>query len=135
MKAQKMLVWLTVVNLVMLVVQLASVPAWASPDILRGRALEIVDAQGRVRASLGILPAAPADGTSAGRPIPETVILRLMNTEGRPAVKVSTSDEGSGVSFTGDARTHETYVSLGSSGRTSMLKLKNEDGREQILKP
>jgi hypothetical protein len=107
----------------------------ASTDVVpvsRGRALEIVDAQGRVRASLSILPAEAGAQQTA---YPETTILRLMNTKGRPAIKVATSDEGSGMSLTGGADSRGTYVTPGSSGTTSQVKIKNEDGREQLLKP
>ena len=84
---------------------------------------------------IGILPATPAGRAPGGEAIPETVILRLMNTHGRPAVKLATSDQGAGISLTGSFDSHETYVTLGSSGRTSQLKLRNEDGRQQLFKP
>jgi hypothetical protein len=58
-----------------------------------------------------------------------------MNAHGRPAVKISTFDEGSGMSLTGSAESHETYVTLGSSGKTSLVKIRNEDGREKLVTP
>jgi hypothetical protein len=126
---------ITVLNLMLLVVllaQLRPVTAKEPAPVLRGRALEIVDERDRVRASISVFPA----GKSAnGDTSPETVLLRLINGEGRPAIKISTSDTGSGMSITSGAGTHETYVSLGSSGPNSVIKLRNEDGREQILKP
>jgi hypothetical protein len=137
MRLQRVALATTVLNLVLLlglVSQLRSVAAQDAAPVLRGRALEIVDAQGRVRASLGILPP-PADRTSAGQADPETVILRLIDVHGRPAVKIATSDEGSGLSLTGRFDTHETYVSMASSGTSSQLKLRNENGREQLFKP
>jgi hypothetical protein len=138
MKLQRMLVVLTAANLVLLGFLLTrggAVSAQNDSAVLRGRALEIVDAQGRVRASLSILPATPADATSAGQAYPETVILRLMNTRGRPAVKISTSDQGSGLNVTGSADSLETYVTMTSSGNSSQLKVRNEDGRQQLIKP
>lgn len=135
MKIQKLLIALTVANLLLLVFLLAQTgPASAqnTAAVLRGRALEIVDDRGRVRASLQIYPA----GKSAnGDAFPETVLLRLINGLGRPAIKISTTDEGAGMSIASGAGTHETYVTLGSHGPNSQIKLRNEDGREQILKP
>ena len=138
MVLQRSLITLTAANLVLLVFLLArgsSMAAQNDTAVLRGRALEIVDARGRVRASLGILPATPADATSAGQAYPEMVILRLMNTRGRPAVKISASDQGSGLSVTGSADSHETYVTVASSGESSQLKLRDEDGRQQVIRP
>ena len=45
------------------------------------------------------------------------------------------SDEGAGLSLTGSFDTHETYVTVGSSGRSSQLELRNEDGRQHLFKP
>ena len=131
MKIQRIAVILTAINLVLLVFLLAQLqPAWAqdTAQVLRGRSLEIVDEQGRIRAFLGTLP--------SGDTFPETVILRLMDPKtGRPSAKFSTSEEGSGLSLAGRSGTRETYLSLNAEGTTSSLKLKNEDGREQLLRP
>ncbi len=93
MRIQRVLIVLTLVNLMVLIFMLAAMrPAVAqgAAPVLRGRSLEIVDDQGRVRASLSVLPA----GTSAhGDPYPETVLLRLITEQGRPSVKVSASEE------------------------------------------
>lgn len=135
MKTERSLVLLTLANLVVLVCALATMrPAVAqgAPPVLRGRALEIVDEQGRVRASLTVLPA----GTSAkGDRYPETVLLRLITERGRPSVKIGASEEEAGISLAGPTGTSNTYVILESKGTSSSLKLRNEDGREQIVKP
>ena len=100
--------------------------------MLRGRALEIVDDQGRVRASLSVLPA----GTSAhGDRYPETVLLRLITERGRPSVKISTSEEAAGLSLAGPSSTRNTYVILEAKGTASSLRMKDENGREQTVKP
>ena len=61
MAAQRLVVALTVANIVVLVLTAAQLvgPAFAQTEapVLRGRALEIVDEQGRVRASINVLPA------------------------------------------------------------------------------
>jgi hypothetical protein len=135
MKVHRFLVVLTLVNLVVLIFTLAAMrPAVAQgvTPVLRGRSLEIVDDQGRVRASLSVLPA----GTSAhGDHYPETVLLRLITERGRPSVKISTSEESAGVSLAGPSNTKDTYVILEAKGTASALKMKNENGREQIVKP
>ena len=135
MKIQRFLVLLTLVNLAALMFTLATMrPAVAQgvTPVLRGRSLEIVDDQGRVRASLSVLPA----GTSAhGDRYPETVLLRLITEQGRPSVKISTSEEAAGVSLAGPSNTRDTYVILEAKGTASSLKMKSENGREQIVKP
>ena len=135
MKTQRFLTILTVLNVVVLVFAIAERRVAAAPGVaplLRGRALEIVDEQGRVRASLRVLPA----GTSAhGDRYPETVLLRLITERGRPSVKISTSEEAAGVSLAGPSNTRDTWVIVEAKGTTSSLKLRNEDGREQVVKP
>lgn len=134
-KSQRLLVLLTLVNLAVLMSNLAALrPAAAQgvPTVLRGRSLEIVDDQGRVRASLGVLPA----GTSAhGDRYPETVLLRLITEQGRPSVKISTSEEAAGVSLAGPSSTKDTYVILEAKGTASSLRLRNENGQEKVIKP
>lgn len=136
MKTQRVLIALTVVNLALLAFQLFShvQPARASgpEQVLRGKSLEIVDDQGRVRASLNVMPA----GVSAhGDSYPETVLLRLITEQGRPSVKISTSEQAAMVALIGPTNTKDTYVQLGAAGTVSSLRLKNEDGGEKIFKP
>ena len=135
MKIQRFLVVLTLVNLVVLIFTLAAMrPAVAQgvTPVLRGRSLEIVDDQGRVRASLSVLPA----GTSErGDRYQETVLFRLITERGRPSVKIGASEEAAGMSLAGPSNTKDTYVILEAKGTASSLKMKNENGREQIVKP
>ena len=112
-------------------------PGAARQDIvpvLRGRALEIVDQQGRVRASITVLPADTTarmpDGTTG---YPETVLLRLRDSHGRPNVKIEATEDGAGLSFGGDAE--RTYVQVLARGATTSLKLSNRDGRERVVAP
>ena len=134
MKHERSLVVLTLLNLGILVSMLTMRPAGAEapPPMLRGRGLEIVDDQGRVRASITVMPA----GTSAaGDRYRETVLLRLITERGRPSVKIGASEESAGLSFAGPTGTKDTYVILESKGTASSLKLRNESGREQVVKP
>lgn len=135
MKLQRLLVALTVVNIVLLTFSWAQPRTVAAQDVapvLRGRALEIVDDRGRVRASIQVLPArSQKDGSLSY----ETVLLRLITEKGRPSVKIGASEESAGLALSGPSGTKDTYVQLGAKGNASSLTLRNEDGREQILKP
>ncbi len=135
MNTQRFGIVLTVVNLFLLALLISQVnrPAIASEAMLRGRGLEIVDAKGRVRASISVMP---EEKSANGSTVPETVLLRLITDRGRPAVKISTSEGGgSGMSLAGPTGTHQTYVSIGAKDTSTTLKLKNEDGKERMLTP
>jgi hypothetical protein len=136
MAAQRLVVALIVANVVVLVLSTAHLvrPAFAQPEapVLRGSALEIVDAQGRVRASINVLPAGRSQDGAA---YPETVLLRLITERGRPSVKIGSAEQTSGLSFAGPTGTKDTYVILEARDHETSLKLRNEDGREQIVKP
>ncbi len=136
MKMQRLLLALTVVNLGLLIFLLLSHirPALANSvaPVLRGRALELVDERGRARASLNVLP---ANTQPNGETYSETVLLRLITERGRPSVKIGASEQAAGVSFAGPSGTKDTNVILEAKGTASSLRLRNEDGREQIVKP
>ncbi|HEV8128905.1 MAG TPA: hypothetical protein VGQ14_04550, partial [Candidatus Eisenbacteria bacterium] len=112
-------------------------PSTGAPDtvpVLRGHALEIVDQHGKVRASIRVLPADPRvkmpDGTKG---VPETVLLRLIDPHGRPNVKIGASEDGSGLGLGG--KDEPTYVQVLAQRGSTSLKLTNQDGREQVIKP
>ena len=142
MNTQRALTILTLVNLgiviFLLLHQNGHVEASSPAPVLRARRLEIVDAQGKVRASIQTVPAGPgrmADGSVAkdGKIYPETVLFRLIRRDGRPSVKISTSEQGSGLTLGGGI--DPTYIVLGAEGGTPSLSLTNKDGRQQIIKP
>jgi hypothetical protein len=135
MRLQWSLAALTVVNLAVLLASLSGlrpVSAQGAAPVLRGRALEIVDEQGRVRASISVIPAGTSAATDSHS---ETVLLRLITERGRPSVKIGASEEEAGLSFAGPTGTKDTWLTLSASGRSSLLRLKSEDGREQVVKP
>jgi hypothetical protein len=136
MKIQPVLIVLTLVNLALLIFTLGHLhPAVATTEVapvLRGRALEIVDDRGKVRASINVYPASTQ---KSGESYPETVLLRLITERGRPSVKISASEQLAGVALAGPTCTKETYVQLGAKGTVSSLNLKNEDGREHVVTP
>jgi hypothetical protein len=136
MKLQRLLVALTVVNLALLAFLLLANARLAAADgaapVLRGRGLEIVDGQGRIRASIAVLPATTqANGETSA----ETVLLRLITERGRPSVKIGASEQAAGMSLAGPTGTRDTYVILQAQGTASSLKLRSEDGREQVFQP
>src|SRR5262249_13623784 len=99
MKTQRLAIALTALNLVILTFILLRSKSAASTEVapvLRGRALEIVDDQERVRAMIKIFPADPTvkmpDGTTG---YPETVLLRLIDSKGAPNVKIAATEDGS----------------------------------------
>jgi hypothetical protein len=135
MKIQRLLITLTLINIVLLacsLVQSRTVAAEGVANVLRGHALEIVDVDGRVRASIQVLPASTQKDGSVSY---ETVLLRLITEKGRPSVKIGASEESAGLALVGPSGTKDTYVQLGAKGKASSLTLKDEDGREQIFKP
>jgi len=97
MTTQRFLVGLTILNLALLALLLTQtrlsigangVRLWTNLDgsVLRGRALEIVDDEGRIRAAINLHPASTS--------YPETTILRLIDQNGRPSVKLANSERG-----------------------------------------
>jgi len=128
---------LTVLNLVLLMFVLAEirpVPAQGITSVLRGRALEIVDEQGRVRAQIRVFPPDPTvkmpDGTTG---YPETVLFRLISSKGGPNVKIAATEDGSAVSLGGES--NPTHIQILARGTNTSLKLINKDGRQQLIKP
>jgi len=136
MKIQRVAIVLTVINVLILIAVLSHagrVTAKEGPAVLRGRALEIVDERGRVRAQIAVLPPSTMPD---GQKYPETVLLRLIDPNGRPAVKIGGSTDGSGISLAGDSERREwSGVQVLARGTGSLVKLTNKDGREQIIKP
>lgn len=133
MKIQRLLIVLTGINLALLVFLLAQtrinigsqgVRIWTniSGTVLRGRALEIVDDEGRVRASIMVHPPDPAATVPAGG----TAILRLVDENGRPSVKLATTQRGGGLALGGDSEGR--YVQLFGHGLVV-----TKDGRQQSI--
>jgi hypothetical protein len=134
-KLQRLTIILTAFNLLLLAFGLAQLrPAAAQGvvPVIRGRALEIVDDQGRVRAEIKVLPAQPAlkmpDGTTG---YPETVQLRLISSQNSPHVKLGTTEDGAGLVLGGE----KGYTQLLSRGADPFVKIVTKDGRERTIKP
>jgi hypothetical protein len=98
------------------------------PPVLRTRSLEIVDDLGRVRALLCIQPPTRADG----KDYPETVLLRLIDPESGPVVKLTAARNGSALSLSDDA---DGGVLLYARDTGNTIRYRDRDGRETPLKP
>jgi hypothetical protein len=137
MKTQRFAVALTVLNLLVLMSMLFRANSAPNPEVapvLRGRALEIVDDKGRVRAMIKVFPEDPnvkmPDGTTG---YPETVLLRLIDSKGGPNVKIAATEDGSAMSLGGES--NPTHVQVLARGSSTSLKLVNKDGQERLIKP
>jgi hypothetical protein len=89
-------------------------------DILRGRALELVDERGRTRARIDVEPSGE-------------VVLRLLDQEGTIRVKLGAGKEGSGLLLANDATEPGVHILAKASG--SSIKVVNKDGHERLLAP
>ena len=136
MRLQRLLIALTILNfglLVFLLMQVQPAQARAAAGVLRGRELQIVDDHDRVRARIEVLPAVPPSRSPDGKAYAESVMLRLIDSEGRPGVKLGASVEGAGLGLGGDK--DPTYISLIAQGDHTSIKLTDNDGKQQLLKP
>jgi hypothetical protein len=137
MKTQRFAIGLTVLNLFVLMSVLFRAHSATTPDlppVLRVRGLEVVDDQGRVRAMLKVFPADPnvkmPDGTTG---YPESVLFRLIDSKGGPNVKITATEDGSGMSLVGESS--PTHVQVMVRGTNASLTLVNKDGKQQVIKP
>jgi|SRR6185295_3891299 hypothetical protein len=133
MKNQRLLLLLTVVNLLLLsgLVLERARPALAQRGdlpMLRGRGLEIVDNQGRVRAMIGVLPPSTVDG----RQYHETVLLRLIDPTSGPVVKIGAAKDGGALGLT-DGANKGVQVFAHDTG--SFVRIVDRSGRERIIRP
>ncbi|MGH7601011.1 MAG: hypothetical protein ACREOI_32025 [bacterium] len=132
MKTQRFAIALTLINLALLILLLAqnlSAEAQDVAPVLRGRALEIVDSKGRVRASITVEPPVTMDS----RTYPETVLLRLSDPKSGPVVKITATEEGSAIGLSDDVDGGVEVSSTKHKG--NFIKVVSREGREQIIKP
>lgn len=133
MKTQRVAIGLTVVNLGLLIFLLSQINHSSAQDVapvLRGRGLEIVDAQGRVRAE--ILVHGPE--TVGGRTYPETVLFRMATAQRAPLMKLTVSEEGSALGLSDDSQPGGVELRA-NRNKGNYVKVVTRDGREQTFKP
>ena len=131
MRTQRVAMVVTLINLALMVFLLAQfrrARAGAITPVLRGRALEIVDAQGRVRASISVNEAVTIDS----KLYPETVLLRLTDPKSGPVVKLTAARNGSALGLSDDS---DGGVQIFARDTGSFVKVVDKKGREQLIKP
>jgi hypothetical protein len=134
MKTQRIAIAVTVINLALMIVLLAKInPATAQQEqnklqVLRGSGLEIIDKQGKLRASITFHEPVEQNGTK----YPGGILLRLIDSKGQPVVKIDASENGGGLSFSNELN---GYIQLLAYEDGGFLKIKNPDGKEQVVKP
>jgi hypothetical protein len=130
MKMQRSVIALTVMNLLLLLFTLArSRPAdtQAVVSVLRGHALELLDARGQMRSRLTREP----DGA---------VVFRLVDKNGAIRVKLGADENGSGLLLLDETTEPGVHIiarqtSTAEKPATTSVSLRGADGRQQRIKP
>jgi hypothetical protein len=134
MKMQRIAIAVTIINLVLMVVLFTKMnPATAQREqnklqVLRGSGLEIIDSLGKIRASISFHAPVVQDGKT----YPAGILLRLIDSKGQPSVKIGASEDGGGISLSNES---QGYIQLLAEESGGFLKIKNPDGKEQVIKP
>jgi hypothetical protein len=112
----------TAINLAVLAATVARGDTRSPPPdpVLRGRALELIDEGGTMRARLNVEPGG-------------AVVLRLMDAEGTIRVKLGADREGSGLLLANEATEPGIHLLAGKTG--SRIRVVNRDGRERLVAP
>jgi len=115
--------------IVLIVGQVRSLSAHqVSQGVLRARGLEIVDEQGRVRASITV----HGPETVNGIRYPETVLFRMADPTSGPVVKLTAAANGSALGLSDDAN---GGIQLYARDTASFVRVVNKQGRERIVRP
>lgn len=89
-------------------------------DILRGRALELVDERGKTRARINVEPGGE-------------VVFRLLDQQGTIRVKLGAGTDGSGLLLANDATEPGVHILAKAEG--SSVRVVNKDGSERVIAP
>ena len=133
MKMQRIAIALTVVNLGLLIFLLAQTHRAGASEVapvLKGRGLQIVDAQDRIRAE--ILVHGPE--TVNGKTYPDTVLFRMSTPQRAPSMKLTVSENGSGFGLSDDSQAGGIQL-YAHREKGNFVKVVSRDGREQTIKP
>lgn len=136
MKMQQLAISLTAINLAFLLFSVtqarSTTAAQGAPAVLRGRALELTDERGVVRARLGVKgPNGPIE-------------LDLFDRSGIIHVKLGAGEDGSGLVLTdeGTDSASRSYVqiiarrtSTAERPATTSITLRSPDGRQRVITP
>lgn len=134
-RLQRFTLGLTVLNLVLFVLLLLSqvstaVARQSVPSVLRGRALEIVDAQGRIRANILVHGPETVNGVT----YPESVLFRMADPQGGPVVKLTAAANGAALGLS-DGLIGNGGVQLYARDTASFVRIVDKSGKVQLLKP
>ena len=133
MKTQRVAIGLTIVNLGLLIFLVAQIGVAGAQDVapvLRGRGLEIVDAQGKVRAEILVHGPETVNGTT----YPETVLFRMATAQRAPLMKLTVSEDGSALHLSDDSQAGGVELRA-NRNKGDYVKIVNRDAREQTIKP
>ena len=133
MKIQRVAIGLTVVNLVLLIFLLAQTYRTTAREVapvLRGRGLQIVDGENRIRAE--ILVHGPE--TVNGKTYPDTVLFRMATPQRAPLLKLTASEDGSALGLSDDSEPGGVELHA-NRNKGNFVKVVSSDGREQMIKP
>src|SRR5262245_50685659 len=133
MKTQRLAISLSVINMVLMVFLLAQVYRTSASEVapvLRGRALEIVDDQNRIRAQ--ILTHGPE--TVNGKTYPETVLFRMATEDRAPLMKLTVSENGSVLGLSDDSVPGGVELRA-QRDKGNFVKIVSRDGRDKTLNP
>jgi hypothetical protein len=135
MKTQRIGVVLTVFNLIILVSVLAQnrpSEAQSIAPVLRGRALEILDEQGLVRASIKV----HGPETVNGKKYPGAVVLVMGDPRGAPGVKLAASEKGAGLGLSNGQRLPDgRSAGIQLHADDPVLLLIDKEGHERVVRP
>lgn len=137
MKGQRLMGCLTVLNAMLLMGLVARErPAVAAEPaglpVLRGRGLEIVDDQGRVRARISVHAAEKVNG----KQYPGAVVLQMGEPNGPPGVKLSASSDGAGLGLSTSQRVGDGRpVGIELHADDPVVILRDAKGHERVVKP
>ena len=123
MNVQRLVIVLTAVNLILVLIVLVhgrSTVLQTGGSVLRAEAIELVDAQGEVRAQLNVEP----DGEA---------VFRLRDEQGAIRVKVGASEDGSGLLLLKESTEPGVQILTESSGTS--LTLTGTDGHQHVIRP
>jgi hypothetical protein len=127
---------LTLLNLVLLAGLISSEArtAFAKSQqlpVLRGRALEIVDSQGRMRAQILVSGPQVMNGVT----YPETVLFRMIDSNGGPLVKLAVASNGSALGLSDGVSGGNGGVQLYARDTASLVRVVDKAGRTQMMRP
>lgn len=122
MKYQRIAIVFSVLNLLLLFFLLAQVPSTAQQSItpiVRTRAFELVDENGKIRAQIAL--------EKTGE-----VVFRLRDAKGTIRTKFSASEDGSGLSLMDDRTDATVQIRAIQSGASIILI--DREGNERVVK-